>query len=113
MRLIIEDNPISAVNKANEEDYLALLLAEIFAWDVDFNTDLRRGDTFKIIFEKKYLKNDAKIFIVANDRLRLYPEIAKRSGLKIVKEFHRAVTKRTEQGDNPYQETIFYMQYSQ
>jgi len=58
----------------------------------------------------KYLKEDAKIFIVANDRLKIYPEIAKRSGLKIIKEFHRAVTKRTEQGDNPYQETIFFMQ---
>ncbi|MBW1995779.1 MAG: site-specific DNA-methyltransferase [Deltaproteobacteria bacterium] len=58
---------------------------------------------------KKYLKDDAKIFIVANDRLKLYPEIAERSGLKIIEEFHRAVTKRTEQGDNPYQETIFWM----
>ncbi len=58
---------------------------------------------------KKYLKTDAKIFIVANDKLKLYPEIGKQSGLKIVKEFHRAVTKRTEQGDNPYQETIFCM----
>jgi len=62
---------------------------------------------------KKYLKDDAKIFIVANDRLKLYPEIAERSGLKIIKEFHRAVTKRTEQGDDPYQETIFYMQNAQ
>ncbi|MFX0207794.1 MAG: DNA methyltransferase [Candidatus Hodarchaeota archaeon] len=62
---------------------------------------------------KKYLKKDAKIFIVANDRLKLYPEIAERSGLKIIKEFHRAVTKRTEQGDNPYQETIFFMQNTQ
>ena len=56
-----------------------------------------------------YLKSDAKIFIVANDRFRLYPEIAKQSGLRIVEEFHRAVTKRTEQGDDPYQETIFMM----
>jgi len=55
------------------------------------------------------LKADAKLFIVANDRFRLYPEIAKRSGLKIVDQFHRAVTKRTEQGDDPYQETIFMM----
>jgi hypothetical protein len=55
------------------------------------------------------LKPDAKVFVVANDRLRLYPEIAKRSGLKIVDQFHRAVTKRTEQGDDPYQETIFLM----
>jgi len=58
---------------------------------------------------KKYLKEDAKIFIIANDRFNLYPEIAKKSGLRIVEEFHRAVTKRTEQGDNPYQETIFYL----
>jgi hypothetical protein len=55
------------------------------------------------------LKPNARIFVVANDRFRLYPEIAKRSGLKIVDQFHRAVTKRTEQGDDPYQETIFLM----
>jgi hypothetical protein len=55
------------------------------------------------------LKPDAKVFVVANDRLRLYPEIAKQSGMKIVDQFHRAVTKRTEQGDDPYQETIFLM----
>lgn len=55
------------------------------------------------------LTPDAKIFVVANDRFNLYPEIADLSGLKIVETFHRAVTKRTEQGDNPYQETIFLM----
>lgn len=55
------------------------------------------------------LKLDAKIFMVANDRFKLYPEIAQLSGLKVVEEFHRAVTKRTEQGDDPYQETIFMM----
>lgn len=55
------------------------------------------------------VKPDGKIFVVANDRFHLYPEIAKRSDLRIVDEFHRAVTKRTEQGDDPYQETIFFM----
>ena len=55
------------------------------------------------------LKPDAKVFVVANDRFQLYPEIAQLSGLKIVEEFHRAVTKRTQQGDDPYQETIFMM----
>lgn len=55
------------------------------------------------------IKPGGKIFVVANDRFRLYPEIAKLSGLRIVDEFHRAVTKRTEQGDDPYQETIFFM----
>lgn len=55
------------------------------------------------------LKQDAKVFVVANDRFKLYPEIARLSGLRIVEQFHRAVTKRTEQGDDPYQETIFMM----
>jgi hypothetical protein len=56
------------------------------------------------------LRQDAKIFVVANDRFQLYPEIAKLSGLRIIEQFHRAVTKRTEQGDDPYQETVFMMQ---
>jgi len=56
-----------------------------------------------------FVKPDGKIFIVANDRFHLYPEIARLSGLRIVDEFHRAVTKRTEQGDDPYHETIFFM----
>jgi hypothetical protein len=55
------------------------------------------------------LEPEAKVFVVANDRFKLYPEIAQLSGLRIVEEFHRAVTKRTEQGDDPYQETIFMM----
>jgi len=57
----------------------------------------------------QYLKDDSKIFIVANDRFRLYPQIAEKSRMEIVEEFHRAVTKRTEQGDDPYRETIFHM----
>jgi len=55
---IIEDNLISAVLREGETDYLALSLAEIFSWDIDFYADLRKGDTFKIIFEKKYLNNE-------------------------------------------------------
>lgn len=64
-------------------------------------------DVFKHILP--WIKPDGLIFIVANDRFKLYPEIAKQSGMRIIEEFHRAVTKRTEQGDNPYQETIFLM----
>ncbi|MFP4081541.1 MAG: peptidoglycan DD-metalloendopeptidase family protein [Candidatus Aminicenantes bacterium] len=53
---IIENNLISAVAKKDEQDLLALSLAEIFGWDIDFYTDLRVRDSFKIIFEKKYLE---------------------------------------------------------
>lgn len=56
-----------------------------------------------------WIKPKGKILVVANDRFQLYPDIAKLSGLTIVEQFQRAVTKRTEQGDDPYQETIFLM----
>ncbi len=42
--------------KIGEEDALAYDLAErCFGWDIDFYTDLRRGDTFRIVVEKKLL----------------------------------------------------------
>ena len=57
----------------------------------------------------RFLSDDANVFVVANDRFNLYPEVAKQAGFVIFEEFRRAVTKRTEKGDNPYQETIFQM----
>ncbi|RLB12889.1 MAG: hypothetical protein DRG82_16555 [Deltaproteobacteria bacterium] len=32
---------------------LALSLSEIYAWQIDFHNDIRKGDTFKLIFEEK------------------------------------------------------------
>lgn len=55
---IIEDNPINAIAEENEGGQLAILLEEIFAWDIDFYADIRQGDSFKIIFEKKYLEDE-------------------------------------------------------
>lgn len=51
----ILDNPINAVLQRNEQGVLALALAEIFAWDIDFYTELRKGDSFRMVFEKKFL----------------------------------------------------------
>ncbi|MCJ7579463.1 MAG: peptidoglycan DD-metalloendopeptidase family protein, partial [Candidatus Aminicenantes bacterium] len=51
----INDNLISAITEQGENDNLAISLAEIFAWDIDFNADIRKGDSFKVLFEKKYL----------------------------------------------------------
>jgi murein DD-endopeptidase MepM/ murein hydrolase activator NlpD len=55
---IIEDNPINAISEEKEGGQLAILLEEIFAWDIDFYADIRQGDSFKIIFEKKYLEGE-------------------------------------------------------
>jgi len=54
----IEDNLPNAIAKEGERATLAYELSEIFAWDVDFYIDLRKGDSFKILFEKKYLKDE-------------------------------------------------------
>jgi len=48
----ITSSLFGAVNDAGEEDQLAMDLAEIFAWDVDFNTELQRGDSFRVAVEK-------------------------------------------------------------
>jgi murein DD-endopeptidase MepM/ murein hydrolase activator NlpD len=50
----IQDYLISAVDKENEGVQLALDLADLFAWDIDFYADVRKGDSFKILFEKRF-----------------------------------------------------------
>ncbi len=54
----IENNLTNAITREGEQEILAYELAEIFAWDVDFNIDLRQGDSFKILFEKKYFEGE-------------------------------------------------------
>lgn len=54
----VEDYLISAFQKLNEGDVLALSLSELFAWDIDFYSDVRRGDSFRVLFEKKYLNGE-------------------------------------------------------
>ena len=52
---VIEDMLIAAINQAGETDQLAINIADIFAWDIDFYADIRSGDHFKVLVEKKYL----------------------------------------------------------
>jgi murein DD-endopeptidase MepM/ murein hydrolase activator NlpD len=54
----IESSLFGAVTASGEDDQLALDLAEIFAWDVDFNTEIQRGDSFRVAVEK--LKLDGR-----------------------------------------------------
>ncbi|MGQ9672368.1 MAG: peptidoglycan DD-metalloendopeptidase family protein [Candidatus Aminicenantales bacterium] len=53
---IIKENPVLAFNEQGESDALALAFSEVFAWDVDFYVDIQPGDSFKVIFEKHYLR---------------------------------------------------------
>jgi len=54
-----------------------------------------------------YLVDNAKIFIVANDKFKLYPEISESCGFKLVDVFHRPVLMRTERDSNKYFESSF------
>lgn len=51
----IEDNFISSLGEDREHLLLALKISDIFAWDIDFASDLRRGDTYAVIVEGLYL----------------------------------------------------------
>ena len=48
----IESSLFGAIEASGEEDQLALDLADIYAWDVDFNTEIQRGDSFRVAVEK-------------------------------------------------------------
>lgn len=58
---------------------------------------------------KEYLQEDYDIFLVANDKQNLYPEIAKLAGMKIVNQYKRPVLNRVEKDRNPYSEIIFHL----
>ncbi|NWG13081.1 MAG: peptidoglycan DD-metalloendopeptidase family protein [Acidobacteria bacterium] len=51
----IKDSLIGAVTASGEQERLALDLAEVFMWDIDFYTDPQPGDTYRLLVEKKYL----------------------------------------------------------
>lgn len=56
----------------------------------------------------QYLIDKAQIFIVANDKYNLYPNIGKRCGFELLDVFQRPVLMRTERDSNKYFESIFY-----
>jgi murein DD-endopeptidase MepM/ murein hydrolase activator NlpD len=53
----IQGSLFESVIDAGEKPELAMRLAEIFGWDLDFYTDPRPGDTFRIVVEKKKFAN--------------------------------------------------------
>jgi murein DD-endopeptidase MepM/ murein hydrolase activator NlpD len=53
----VDDSLFNAVEETGESPELALRLAQIFGYDLDFYTDPRKGDTFRIILEKKKYSN--------------------------------------------------------
>jgi murein DD-endopeptidase MepM/ murein hydrolase activator NlpD len=52
---IIENNLYEALGNDGESALLAYALSDIFSWDIDFTTDLRKGDNFRLVVEELWL----------------------------------------------------------
>jgi murein DD-endopeptidase MepM/ murein hydrolase activator NlpD len=59
---IIENNLYEALGNDGESAQLAYALSDIFSWDIDFTTDLRKGDTFRFVVEELWLGGRFKRF---------------------------------------------------
>ncbi|MDP3901692.1 MAG: peptidoglycan DD-metalloendopeptidase family protein, partial [bacterium] len=55
LRGIIDTSLYEAFIAADQDVRLALSVAEIFAWQVDFAADIRSGDSFQLVYEKRFL----------------------------------------------------------
>jgi murein DD-endopeptidase MepM/ murein hydrolase activator NlpD len=49
----LDDSLFNAVEEAGETAEVAMRMAQIFGYDLDFYTDPRKGDTFRVVLEKK------------------------------------------------------------
>ncbi|MBS1111906.1 MAG: peptidoglycan-specific endopeptidase, family [Nitrospirae bacterium] len=59
----IKNNLISSMPGSHNENLrLALELSDIYAWDIDFFSDLRNGDSVKVVLEELWLGNKFKGF---------------------------------------------------
>ena len=58
---------------------------------------------------RRFLADDSDIFLVANDSLNLYEQIAVQAQMQIINRFKRPVLNRTERDKGAYSETIFHL----
>lgn len=57
---VIRTDLFDAMEEIGERSDLALELADVFGWNVDFNTAVRGGDSFRVAVEKVYLDGELK-----------------------------------------------------
>lgn len=57
-RATIDSSLFLAGQAAGMTDNLTMELAGIFGWDIDFILDIRRGDTFSVLFEEHFLDGE-------------------------------------------------------
>jgi murein DD-endopeptidase MepM/ murein hydrolase activator NlpD len=55
---VVNSNLYSAVSELGEAAQLAYDFSDVFAWDVDFSRSVKRGDEFRILYERLYYKDE-------------------------------------------------------
>ena len=58
---------------------------------------------------RRFMVEDFDVLLVANDKMGLYPQIAARAGMMIIKEYKRPVLNRAEGNKGAYSESIFHI----
>lgn len=71
--------------------------------------DYAKGIAAVLRNARKFLAEDFDIFLVANDKYNLYPQIAETADLQIVNQYKRPVLNRTEKDKGAYSEIIFHL----
>lgn len=56
----IKSHLFQAVSDAGEKPLLAIAMADIFAWEINFIRDLRPGDSFTLVVEKRFREGEFK-----------------------------------------------------
>lgn len=54
----IKSSLFQAMTDAGEQASLVMIMADIFAWEINFIKDLREGDAFSILVEKRYREGE-------------------------------------------------------
>jgi hypothetical protein len=62
---------------------------------------------------KRFLTRNYDVFLVANDKYDIYPQIANNSNMMIVNKYKRPVLNRTEKDKSAYSEIIFHLKEKQ
>jgi len=57
---VIQTNLASALGEDGKSEVLALDLSDIFSWDIDFATDIRKGDVYRVVVEELWLNGEFK-----------------------------------------------------
>lgn len=55
---VITSNFWNAASEAGLNDGQIINLANVFGWDIDFALDIRKGDSFNIIYEEQYVEGE-------------------------------------------------------